>query len=265
MSYKKWDVNEYRNNALEGQLGNDTDSALYKIRIKAVEPIRVATAKQVTEDVMSSIGNHKFLFIRWSTQAELEAKQAYKKLLDAGFYDESKNVIERHDILYKKALNGYGEDPNHLRVNLAEQIHKVVYKDRDAFAKKYRDQGYDSVIDPEDWAYIYERPMIIVNNKKFMVIGSEKIKDAKIVKHADMVSRMTISEILNTFTDEQKTSLYVYLVGSLSPKNVGKPNKAAGKTVGDVFSNLTKDQMNVVDVIDGYAKEHKEYVAMFRR
>ena len=266
MSYKKWDVDEYKLNALHGDLGNNTDAALYKIQIKSISPIRVATAKQVTEDVMKSIGNHKFLFIKWSTNAELEAKEAYKKLLDAGFYDESKNVNQRHDILYKKAFNTDIKNADHLRVNLAEQIHKVVYKDRDAFAKKYKDMGYDAITDPEDWAYIYEHPLIITNNNKFMIIGSEKIKNAKTIKHADESSVKTIEEIFGTFTDEQKSALYAYLVSSFSPKtSSNRLRRNGGKSIGDVFSTLDKEQMNVVDAIVGYAKTQKKYANAFKR
>lgn len=267
VSYDKHDIETYKKNAMHGQLGNDPNKALYKIQIKAVDPIRIASARQVTEDVMQHIAKRKFFI--FTNALELDAKKAFEKLIDAGFYDETKNVNQRHDIFYKTLQDGYGHDmwwADQQRRNLADQIHKVVYKNRDEFAKKYKDMGYDAITDPEDWAYIYEHPLIIVNNKKFMVIGSEKLKSTKPIKHSDESDGRTIGEIFDTFNDEQKNALYAYLASSMTKsKSSSLSSRRPGKTIGDVFSTLNEDQRNVVDAIVGYAKTQKKYVNKFRR
>lgn len=267
VSYDKHDIETYKTDAKNGMLGNDPNKTLYEIRIKAVDPIRIASARQVTEDVMQHLAKRKFFI--FTNGLELEAKNTFKKLVDAGFYDDSKNINERQAILYKTLQEGYGHDidwADKQRRNLAEQIHKVVYKNRDEFSKKYKDMGYDAITDPEDWAYIYEHPLIIVNNEKFMVIGSEKIESAKPIKHSDVLDGRTIGEIFDTFNDEQKNALYAYLASSLSKSKSSSLSRIRpGKTIGDVFSTLNEDQKNVVDVIVGYAKTQEKYVNKFRR
>lgn len=192
VSSTKNDYHMYKSDAEHGVLGNDARKELYETTIKAHGKIKVADVNVTLDDVMHKIENHRVLFL-FRTSGDSEAIDSYNRLKNVGYFDSKKSVNERYDLMLKALLpkdknekmeyqfnnHLYGGNINDYaygkRKHLAERIHKEVYKDRNAFSKKYREQGYDAVVDPEDYVYTYENPYIITNPEKFKVVSSEKL------------------------------------------------------------------------------------------
>lgn len=193
VSSTKNDYHMYKGDAEHGVLGNDAAKDLYEMTIKAHGNVKVADVNVTLNDIMHEIENKRFLFV-FKTSGNLQAIDSYNRLKSVGYFDSRKSVNERYDLMLKalspkdsnekmefltnKQLygNNIEEYAYNKRKHLAQQIHKEVYKDRDAFSKKYREQGYDAVVDPEDYVYTYENPYIITNPEKFKVISAKKLE-----------------------------------------------------------------------------------------
>ena len=151
------DVNMYKEDSILGLLGfKRTVEHIFKIKIENVDPITVRKGASVVNDIVSKSRSKTI-------------KEAYETLKENDYFDPTKSVYERFDIWNKN------EKTQEARKKLGIYIHKQVYKDRDAFSSKYREQGYDAIVDPEDLIWNYELPMIVTNEKKFKVKGSREI------------------------------------------------------------------------------------------
>lgn len=155
VSQSKWDKDMYMHDAFTNGLGfKDIMKAkkkIYQISIENIDPIKVRSGQAMCEDILKEHGNKTL-------------RQYYTYLKNQGYMDESKSAIERYRIV-DNDKHGMLKKRN----TLATKMHEVIYKDRDAFVKKYKDQGYDAVRDPEDFLWNYETPTIITNEKKFKI------------------------------------------------------------------------------------------------
>ena len=184
----KHDFETYASDAFEGNLGGEKTDSIFQIKIKNIEPIVIADAKQVTEDIFNETGKHWYQ----KTQSRSDAKGYYERLKEAGYYDNNVTSDQMWDIM-KTALSKPDPKKNdwdqykeikekgflNKRHDMADYLHEQIYKDRDKFVNKYRDRGYDAIIDPEDYALGYKTAMIIINPEKFKIESSKQLNREK--------------------------------------------------------------------------------------
>lgn len=184
----KHDFETYASDAFEGNLGGEKTDSIFQIKIKNVEPIVIADAKQVTEDIFNETGKHWYQ----KTQSRSDAKGYYERLKEAGYYDDNVTSDQMWDIV-KTTLSKSDPKKNdwdqykeikekgflNKRHDMADYLHEQIYKDRDKFVNKYRDRGYDAIIDPEDYALGYKTAMIIINPEKFKIESSKQLNREK--------------------------------------------------------------------------------------
>lgn len=157
MSTTRHDVKRYKEDSILGVLGfKRTVEHIFKIKIENVDPITVRKGASVVNDIVSKSRSKTI-------------KEAYETLKETGYFDPTKSFYERFDIRDKN------EKTQEAINKLGSYIHNHVYKDRDAFSSKYREQGYDAIVDPEDLVWSYDMPIIVTNEKKFKVKGSREI------------------------------------------------------------------------------------------
>lgn len=160
MSNSKWDRDMYMLDAINNNLGfkNTKSTDIYKLSIINIDPVKCRTGSAVIDDVLKDHGNKTL-------------RQMNTYLKNRGYLDEDKSAFERYDIIrYNKRAMLY-------RAKLARHMHDTIYKDRDAFIKKYRDLGYQVIGDPEDLLRNYESAKIIADASHFKVNDYHKLTE----------------------------------------------------------------------------------------
>jgi len=148
-STSKADVEQYLIDAKRARLGFKDYDQVYATKIEVVNDAIVRSGKSMVRDALDKIGDKSL-------------DEAYKILDDAGYLDDRKSSSERYDIWssdqkIKKARNSIGHALNN-------EIYK---KNKEKYFDKYAKEGYDAVIDPEDFMWNYETPTYLLNDKKF--------------------------------------------------------------------------------------------------
>ena len=154
----------------------------YELTIKSHGDVKVADVNVVLDDVMRSIEKTPS-----RSNNNKQAKKAYKRLKEVGFFDnDNLTNHERYDLMVNTLKpkikipwkdSSYEEHYALVRGGaLSDVVNDEIYKDRAAFAKKYRDQGYDAVMDPTDYIRGYESAQIITNPDKFKITSSKKLR-----------------------------------------------------------------------------------------
>ena len=145
------DVTEYFEDSINARLGFKDYEKIYMMKMDIIDPIKVRTANAVLEDIVKRIGDKK-------------VNESYAKLKDAGYF----STLDRWK-RYKVFENN--EEMGAARSKLGGSINKLLYQDkkgvREQILDEYRKQGYDAIVDPEDYVWNYQLPMIILNNEKF--------------------------------------------------------------------------------------------------
>ena len=137
VSQSKRDQNHYLVDAVFDRLGFKSHKNLYKIKISTIDNASVRNGRAMVEDVLSKIGDKK-------------VNEAFDNLVQIGYVNAA---------LSTKAKM-FNDDYDH-KTDYHIQDH---LKD---IEKEYSDKGYDAIIDPEDYMWDYETPMILLNDKKF--------------------------------------------------------------------------------------------------
>jgi hypothetical protein len=145
------DVTEYFEDSINARLGFKDYEKIYMMKMDTIDPIKVRTANAVLEDMVKRIGDKK-------------VDESYAKLKDAGYF----STIDRWK-RYKVFEDN--EEMGNARNQLGKSINRLLYQDkkgmREQILDEYRKQGYDAIVDPEDYVWNYQVPMIILNNEKF--------------------------------------------------------------------------------------------------
>ena len=191
----KHDYETYAYDAFSGSLGGEKTDSIWQIKIKNVEPITVASAEQVTDDIFRKY-DKKILKSNYGT----EGKKAYELLKNAGYYDEKITANQMWDTMQEalKPTDYYSKEPLVRRKMLADYIHDEVYKDRNKFISEYKERGYDAITDPEDYVLGYKTPLIIINPEKFEIVSSKNIKrnlKKKVAKAAAAVGEEAVKSL----------------------------------------------------------------------
>lgn len=162
ISKSKWDRDMYMHDAFTNGLGfkkaKEAKQKIYQLTYENIDPITVRTGKAVCEDILKENGNKTL-------------RQYYTYLKNKGYLDESASALDRWRRIKddKRSLTS--------RNKLATHIHKHIYKDRDTFAKGYKDKGYDAIKDPEDFMWNYESAKIVTNADKFKKTNARVLTD----------------------------------------------------------------------------------------
>lgn len=150
VSHTPSDVNEYYLDAKHARLGFKNYNKIMMTEISLVDDITIRRGKDTVKDILDKIGDKKLT-------------QYYNHLDKIGFLDDNKSSYDRMKIWQsskesKKARKAIGNAMNKYSFNNKETRNKMI----DEYSKKY-----DAIVDPEDFIWNYERPMIITNEKKF--------------------------------------------------------------------------------------------------
>lgn len=145
------DAKKYLKSALNGELGaaHGKYDKMYQIIIDEKQDSKIRSGKAMIEDAVKAIGNKE---VTWS----------YNQLNKEHFFDDDRNT---------KDLQKYLDTNYDDIADLGSAFHDYIYRDKEAFAKKYKDLGYDAVVDPEDYTYLFDQPLIVTNPDNFKSIG----------------------------------------------------------------------------------------------
>lgn len=148
------DTKEYYLDAKNARLGFKNYDKIMMTEISLLDNVTVRRGKATVKDIVDKLGKTK-------------VTEAYEYLDKIGFLDDSKSSFDRSKIWSSN------EGAIAARKTLGTAINRYVYKKetsnttRDKFLNEYKDMGYDAIVDPEDFVWNYERPMIIINKNKF--------------------------------------------------------------------------------------------------
>ena len=166
------DLLQYFNDSINVRLGFKDYDKLYMMKIDSIEPLKVRAANAILEDVVKKYGNKK-------------VNESYQTLKDSGYFSYVSRWTRYNIVKDNKEL----EDA---RKYLGSSMNKLIYKDKRNLKEKifedYKNQGYDAIVDPEDYIWNYQMPMIILNDKKFSQPISKVIYDksfSEVSKYAD--------------------------------------------------------------------------------
>lgn len=159
-SQSNHDRNTYLVDAIFDRLGFKSHKNLYKIKINTIDDAYVRSGRLMVEDVLSKIGDK-------------EVDKAFDNLVKIGYVDKSLSIKSKM----------FNDDDDHKteyhiqenRAKVAESISKYMKDHLKDIEKEYSDKGYDAIIDPEDYMWDYETPMILLNNKKFKEVSRKPI------------------------------------------------------------------------------------------
>lgn len=148
------DTEAYLMDSKNGALGFKSYDKIYMTKISMLDDATIKRGSDVVKDIVKDVKDTKLT-------------DAYKALDKAGYWDDSKSFRRREDVWQgNKELS---KD----RMYVAKQINKYMYDNkqdnssRKSALDKYAKEGYDAIVDPEDFTWTYEMPVIILNNKKF--------------------------------------------------------------------------------------------------
>lgn len=148
------DMAAYLMDSKNGALGFKEYKKIYATKISLMDDATIKKGSAVVKDIVKEVGDEKLT-------------KAYEDLDKVGYWDDSKTYRERHKIWeHNKEL---GRD----RVKVASGINKYMYDNKEtngsrkSALEKYEKEGYDAIVDPEDFTWNYDMPLILLNDKKF--------------------------------------------------------------------------------------------------
>lgn len=152
VSQSKRDQNNYLVDAVFDRLGFKSHKNLYKIKISTIDNASVRNGRAMVEDVLSKIGDKK-------------VNEAFDNLVRIGYVDAALSTKSKMFNDEDDHKTNYHIQEN--RAKVAKSINKYMKDHLKDIEKEYADKGYDAIIDPEDYMWDYDTPMILLNDKKF--------------------------------------------------------------------------------------------------
>lgn len=150
VSQTPYDTHQYFLDSLAARLGFKSYKKIMMTEISLSDNIIVRKGKDSVNDILKEIGNKKLI-------------KQYNYLDEIGFLDDTKSPLDRYETWQssKKALDA--------RLEIGTAIKNHMFKNKDTRTKAIEKYGkkYDAIVDPEDFIWNYERPLIITNPKKF--------------------------------------------------------------------------------------------------
>lgn len=178
VSYTRSDIGAYFNDSINANLGFKDYKKIYLMKLPVTDTLKVKKADVVLKDICN-LSNSKRL------------NNAYDKLDEAGYFS-TVNVYKRSKIWQSS------KELQDARALLASNMNALLYGDSTSKAiinsvknkkddiknllEKYKSEGYDLIVDPEDYLWNYQMPMIVLNSDKLnkpisKVVFNHSLKD----------------------------------------------------------------------------------------
>lgn len=154
-SLTRSDKVDYLSNAVNNELGFKSHKNIYLETIKSLDTVTIRNGQSMVNDICNKIGDEKVNF-------------ALKTLKDAGYYDRNRTKNEKWKMYQDKPINN-------ARHKVAKAINKYMKKNMNDILEENRKLGYDAIVDPEDFTYNYDMPVIFINDKKFKEVERELV------------------------------------------------------------------------------------------
>lgn len=171
------DAKEYLIDSKSARIGFKDYDEIRMTKISVLDDAIVRRGADTVKDIVDKI-------------SDTNVEKAYKTLLDAGYMDDTKSAYDRHKIWSKN------EDTMNARNTLGGSINRYLYnhktsKDtRKSQLDEYKKQGYDAIVDPEDFIWNYEMPMILLNDSKFKRAADAVVWDKSLKETKQMAKQM---------------------------------------------------------------------------
>lgn len=179
VSYTRSDIRSYFFDSINANLGFKDYEKIYLMKMPVTDTLRVKKADAVLRDICKLSNNKKL-------------SNAFDKLDEAGYFS-TVNVYKRAKIWQSS------KELHNARALLASNINALLYGDTTSksvinsvknkkddvknLLEKYKSEGYDLIVDPEDYIWNYQMPMIVLNSDKLdkpisKVVFNHSFKDA---------------------------------------------------------------------------------------
>lgn len=159
--YKKW--------LKEGGLGKRRVKEGFEYTLKAERDLRIASGQEVASYISDKFGSKKL-------------KESWQVYQDLNLHDNFTRIYKTHQSKNgdTKDIGAYAE---RTKYTVFKEINKSLYSNRrrqkEVF-KYFESQGYDVIVDAEDWAGGMDFPIIVINpGDKVTTDKVKKIYDAK--------------------------------------------------------------------------------------
>ena len=172
------DSRSYYLDAKNTRIGFKDYDKIMMTEISLLDDATVRRGKDTVKDVVDRIGKTK-------------VTEAYEYLDKVGYLDDTKSSFERWKIWDSN------DETRTARKTLASAMNKHVYNhetsknSREEMLKEYADMKYDAIVDPEDFVWNYERPMIIINENKFKRTKQGVVYDKTYKEHEKEFEELT--------------------------------------------------------------------------
>lgn len=171
------DAKEYLIDSKSARIGFKDYDKIRMIKISVLDDATVRRGANTVKDIVNKIG-------------DVNVEKAYEVLANAGYMDDTKSAYDRYKIWSKNeetmnARNTLGGSINRYMYN-----HKTSKDTRKAQLDEYRKQGYDAIVDPEDFIWNYEMPMILLNDSKFKRVADAVVWDKSFKETKQMAKQM---------------------------------------------------------------------------
>lgn len=184
------DAIEYLINSKNAQLGFKDYNEILMTKISVLDEAKVRRGADTVKDIVDKIG-------------DVKVEKAYNTLLKAGYMDDRKNRYDRYKIWSKN------KETRDARNTLGGSMHRYLYdkktsKDtRKTQLDEYKKQGYDAIVDPEDFIWNYEIPMVLLNDSKFKRTGTGVVWDKSFKETKKMAKDAEkLGKTYDDFTDK---------------------------------------------------------------
>jgi hypothetical protein len=164
-------------------------------KISAIDDVTIRRGSDVIKDIVNKIG-------------DADVEKSYKLLEKSGYMDDTKSTNDRYKIWHKN------EETMNARNILGGAINRYMYNDktsketRKAQLDEYKKRGYDAIVDPEDFVWNYEMPMILLNDSKFKRVADSVVWDKSFKETKQMAKKMKKEgKQYYDFTDEDMKAI----------------------------------------------------------
>lgn len=163
----KSDIKVYKQFLKAGALGNEKGSDGYAYKLKAERDLRVAGGDEVVSYISKTFKS-KEVGDAWKLSKDLNTHDNYTRIYKAQ-QSKNKSIKEIGDYAYKARLNAF------------DKLNEIMYGNREKqrmLVDYFRKQGYDAIVDAEDWAGGMDFPIIVID-------PGDKISVDKVTKFYD--------------------------------------------------------------------------------
>lgn len=158
-----------RNGFKKGVLGKSNVKEGYEYTLNAERDLRIASGQEVVSYISEKFGSKKL-------------KESWQVYQDLNLHDNYTRTYKTH-WSKNKDTKEIGEYAMSTKKTVYSEINKSLYHNRrrqKEILKYFESQGYDVIVDAEDWAEGMDFPIIVINpGDKVTIDKVTKIYDAK--------------------------------------------------------------------------------------